>query len=125
MIIPPSKMLEEEGYETLLSASCQTSPYLDREDIPQPSNNKFQNNYEDNDSTHPLKSETDAESKAPEPIQESNYNFLKRNSNTKGKNQYDKNIVGNICSTIIRKMLSPGSLKEVNFYCEHYKISPK
>lgn len=33
--------------------------------------------------------------------------------------------MGNICSTIIRKMLAPGSLKEVNFYCEHYKISPK
>lgn len=22
-------------------------------------------------------------------------------------------------------MLSPGSLREVTFYCEHYKISPK
>lgn len=49
-------MLEEEGYETLLSASCQTSSFLDRLDMLPPSNNKFQNNYEDNDSVHPLKS---------------------------------------------------------------------
>jgi hypothetical protein len=41
------------------------------------------------------------------------------------KNQYDKNIPGNIVSTVLGQMINEKYSKEVQFYCDSLNISYK